>query len=158
MKFMNLFTGKEITKATSTKNMKVKTITCHTDQPNEECPSVKKIRQLQTEIKSLCEEKEKLTHESAYSVINDINTSDDNILKRYIYPYICFHDYNGKKEIENKWLDFINLFDIIENKSKDKIINYLKTHTESKIKIADCNCKIKDLENQIKAEKQKLRL
>ena len=44
----------------------------------------------------------------------------------------------------------------MEDKSKDKIINYLKSNMDLKIKIADYNYKINDLENQIKEEKKKL--
>lgn len=145
MKFMNLF-----------KKSNEKDAICHAKQPNSECSSVEKIRQLQDKVKTLHKEKEKITDTSAYSVIYNIKNSDGNIIKRYSDPYINIHGYRGIKEVEDKWLDFVNLFNSMEDKSKDKIINYLKSNMDLKIKIADYNYKINDLENQIKEEKKKL--
>lgn len=154
MEFMNLFTGKKTQETISTQNGTIKT--CHADKPNEECSSIDKIRKLQDEIESLQKKKRGLNCESAYSVIFDINISDKNIINRCRNSCINIHNYNSKKEIENRWFDFISLFNFIEDKSKDRIINYLKNQKNTKQIIANYNSRINDLENQIQLEKQKL--
>lgn len=158
MKFMNLFTGKTTTETCSTRNIKTNPNICYSDRPNDECSSIDKIRKLQDEIKSLQEEKGELNSKSAYDVIHNINKSDRNIIRKYVSPYVCIHDheYNEMKEIEKLWLDFTKLFKLMEDKSKEEIIYYLKNQKELDQKIDDCNHRINNLKVQIRLEKEKL--
>lgn len=130
---------------------------CHAAQSNEECSSVAKIRQLQEEIKSLREELEEMNSESAYSIIYNINHCDRNIIKRSNFPLASLHNQTSiEKEIKNRWIDFIELFNFVEDDSKDKMINYLKNYKDLKQKTEDHYERIENLKNQIKTEKKKL--
>lgn len=130
---------------------------CHAAQPNEECSSVAKIHQSQEEIKSLREELEEMNSESAYSIIYNINHCDRNIIKRSNFPLASIHNQTSiEKEIKNRWIDFIELFNFVEDDSKDKMINYLKHHKDLKQKTEDHYERIENLKNQIKTEKKKL--
>lgn len=130
---------------------------CHAKQPNSQCSSVAKIHQLQEEIKSLREKLEEMNSEFAYSIIYNINYCDRNIIKRSNFPLASIHNQTSiEKEIKNRWIDFIELFNFVEDDSKDKMINYLKNHKDLKQKTEDHYERIENLKNQIKTEKKKL--
>lgn len=156
MEFMNLFTGRKRQGTTSTQNEKIKI--CYADQPNDKCSSIDKIRKLQDEIESLRKKKGKLDFESAFSVIYNINASDKNIIRKYGYPYlhIEYSKYDKTKELEKCWLDFIKAFELMEDKSKEEVIDYLKKQKELNQTIDNYNRRINNLETQIRLEKEKL--
>lgn len=141
---------------TSAQNKKIKI--CYADQPNDKCSSIDKIRKLQDEIESLRKKKGELDFESAFSVIYNINASDKNIIREYGYPYlhIEYPKYDKTKKLEKCWLDFIKAFELMADKSKEEVIDYLEKQKELNQTIDNYNRRTNSLETQIRLEKEKL--
>lgn len=126
----------------------------------EEQSSIEIIKQLQKEIRKLEKQKliEKQSEASPVDIINYINDNDQNILVKYysFHKGLNTFSYDYKKETRSKWMNFVFLFDFLEDISKEKIINYLISYKKTKHVLQDIDNQITLCEDKIKEEKQKL--
>lgn len=163
MEFMNLFTGRKIQGTTSTQNKKIKI--CYADQPNDECSSIDKIHQLQDEIKKKKEELDSNNFKNHIDFSNDIHKRElERRCKRktkFYDPIIYTHAIdlyveNLKVEILESTTHIMTLRSIVTPETFNEILTYFIDYNENKIAIEKINSEIKDLEDKIKTEKQKL--
>lgn len=126
----------------------------------EEQSSIEIIKQLQKEIHKLEKQKliEKQSETSPVDIINYINNNDQNILVKYysFHKGLNTFSYDYKKETRSKWMNFVFLFDFLEDISKEKIINYLISHKETEYVLQNIDNQIILCKDKIKEEKQKL--
>lgn len=150
MEFMNLFTGRKMQGTISTQN---------------ENNSITKIHQLQNETKKKKEELDSNNFKNHIKFSDDVYKRElERRCKRktkFYDPLIYTHAIdlyvkNLKVEILESITHIMTLRSVVTPETFNEILAYFIDYNENKIAIEKINSEIKDLEDKIKTEKQKL--